>query len=155
MNQLTVRKGPKFEYVPEGYASEFEEHVILAYMRAGQDERIYGRLPMITENIMFAINPVFHAAGIAWSESDNPDAFKEHAAATGDDEVDLAMELIEDMTSDDNIRYYQANNFDGLYHDDVAAVLQHHHMCFVDVIPQMFHYQPELIIMNSPIVQVF
>jgi hypothetical protein len=147
-NQLVIRK-LELSFVPDKYADSFERDIIDIYMSSS--ERATFGLPIITDDIMFSIPPVYKAAGIMSEESGNTEKFSELLEETDDDEIDLALDILGQYEASE---YYNIG-YEEMYYEDVYEVIQHHSLCFADIDHNPFSSKTFYIVTNPPIVTVW
>jgi hypothetical protein len=151
MNELVVRK-IELSFVPEQYVIQFEQEIVDKYIEIAQDKNYL--LPDASD-FMYSISPIYQGAGLVYAETGNPDELERLLLDHPGTLEELALEVFDDYTSDENIRFYQANDFEGQYHADIMNVLNYHRVCFVDTEYNAFSGERINWIMNNPLVTVW
>jgi hypothetical protein len=130
MNQVALRKLPKFNIITDDHKEDFEWQVIeLYFLNAKENEQSFG-LPQLPDDLLFNGNPKYLLAGIYEYVTGDSKFYNNQVEGMDEDEE---MSYIIRSTSD-FFAFNETDHFLSMYHDDIETVLDYHNICFVNTI---------------------
>lgn len=134
--EISIRKGPEFEFIIPEHRQAFEQKVIICYEKALSEKNLSRyKVPHVDVDLFDYIqlaDPIHYVAARLSDKDENEHFYDDHLKHLSyEEQFRMAVDFMKEFEDDKDFR--PRLEYDELFYQDIAAVLNFHHMSFVDV----------------------